>query len=132
VYDVDWPASGEFDIFEVLDSDPMSIWGSIHGPARKGGAYGRSRRIRLVQPAALDFHVYSVLWVPGAIQMRFDGRRYATYTPEDLGPRRRWAFDHPFHLLLNVAVGGKGAGPSPTASTPFPATMLVDWVRVSK
>jgi hypothetical protein len=132
VYDVGWPASGEFDIFEVLSSDPMSIWGSIHAPARKGGAYGRSRRIRLAQAAALDFHVYSVLWVPGAIQMRFDGQRYATYTPEDLGPRRRWTFDHPFHLLLNVAVGGEGAGPSPTTSTPFPATMLVDWVRVSK
>jgi beta-glucanase (GH16 family) len=131
VYHVGWPASGELDVFEVLSSDPMSIWGSIHGPARKGGAYGRGRRMQLAQSAALDFHVYSVLWVPGAIQMRFDGRRYATYTPEDLGPRRRWVYDHPFHLLLNVAVGGKGSNP-PQASTPFPATMLVDWVRVSK
>ena len=131
VYDVGWPASGEFDVFEILESDPLSVWGSVHGPGHKGRPYAASRRIRLARPAASDFHVYSVLWVPGAIQMRLDGARYATYTPEDLGPRRRWVYDHPFHLILNVAVGGEGTTP-PEASTPFPATMLVDWVRVSK
>jgi beta-glucanase (GH16 family) len=131
VYHVGWPASGEIDVFEILASDPLSIWGSVHGPRRQGRPYGASERIRLAQSAAADFHVYSVLWVPGAIQMRLDGVRYATYTPEDLGPHRHWVYDHPFHLLLNVAVGGKGSNP-PQASTPFPATMLVDWVRVSK
>jgi hypothetical protein len=131
VYHVGWPASGEFDIFEILDSDPLSVWGSVHGPGRQGRPYGESRRIRLTQSAASGFHIYSALWVPGAIQMRLDGVRYATYTPEDLGPHRHWVYDHPFHLLLNVAVGGKGSNP-PQASTPFPATMLVDWVRVSK
>jgi beta-glucanase (GH16 family) len=131
VYHVGWPAAGEFDIFEILQSDPLSVWGSVHGPGRDGRPYGASRRIQLTQSAAAGFHVYSALWVPGAIQMRLDGARYATYTPEDLGPGRRWVYDHPFHLLLNVAVGGKGSNP-PEASTPFPATMLVDWVRVSK
>jgi beta-glucanase (GH16 family) len=131
VYHVGWPRSGEFDIFEILESDPLSVWGSVHGPGRKDRPYAASRRIRLGQSAASDFHVYSALWVPGALQMRLDGVRYATYTPEDLGPRRRWVYDHPFHLILNVAVGGEGSTP-PTAATPFPATMLVDWVRVSK
>jgi hypothetical protein len=131
VYHVGWPTSGEFDIFEILESDPLSIWGSVHGPRRSGRPYGISRRTRLVESAASAFHVYSVLWVPGAVQMRLDGARYATYTPEDLGPHRRWVYDHPFHLILNVAVGGKGSNP-PQPSTPFPATMLVDWVRVSK
>jgi beta-glucanase (GH16 family) len=37
--------------------------------------------------------------------------------------------DHPFFLILNVAVGGGFVG-SPDATTPFPATMLVDYVRV--
>jgi hypothetical protein len=39
-------------------------------------------------------------------------------------------FDHPFHLLLTLSVGGPWAGP-PDASTPWPATMLVDWIRVT-
>jgi beta-glucanase (GH16 family) len=37
-------------------------------------------------------------------------------------------YDHPFFLLLNVAVGGGFAG-SPEGTT-FPRTMLVDYVRV--
>ena len=38
-------------------------------------------------------------------------------------------FNHPFYLILNVAVGGTFVGP-PDATTTFPQTMLVDWVRV--
>jgi beta-glucanase (GH16 family) len=37
-------------------------------------------------------------------------------------------FTHPFHILLDLAVGG-WPGP-PAAGATFPATMLVDWVRV--
>jgi Glycosyl hydrolases family 16/Malectin domain len=131
VYSIGWPRAGEIDVFEILGSDPTRIWGSVHGPAQAGGPYGVSRRIELPRSAADDFHTYGVLWVPGAIQMRLDGRRYATFTPEDLGPRRRWVFDQPFHVLLNVAVGGHGAG-APDATTPFPQTMLVDWVRMTR
>ncbi|HEX6717425.1 MAG TPA: hypothetical protein VF088_09955, partial [Pyrinomonadaceae bacterium] len=40
-----------------------------------------------------------------------------------------WVFDHPFFLILNVAVGGTWPG-SPDATTVFPQTMLVDYVRV--
>ena len=54
-----------------------------------------------------------------------------TYTPQDLGRSKPWVFDHPFHLIMNVAVGGTTAG-ALTAATPFPTTMLVDWVRVTR
>ena len=50
-------------------------------------------------------------------------------TPADLRPGARWVFDHPFFIILNVAVGGSFVG-APDASTQFPQTMLVDWVRV--
>ena len=42
-----------------------------------------------------------------------------------------WVFDHPFYIILNIAVGGNFVGP-PDASTVFPQTMLIDWVRVYK
>ena len=58
-----------------------------------------------------------------------DGTPYQTRTPADLPPGQHWAFDHPFFLLLNVAVGGSWPG-NPDASTVFPQTMLVDYVRV--
>ena len=58
-----------------------------------------------------------------------DGALYQTRTPADLPAGQRWAFDHPFFLLLNVAVGGGWPG-NPDATTVFPQTMLVDYVRV--
>jgi beta-glucanase (GH16 family) len=58
-----------------------------------------------------------------------DGRLYQTRTPADLPGGARWVFDHPFFLLLNVAVGGRWPG-SPDATTEMPQTMRVDYVRV--
>jgi beta-glucanase (GH16 family) len=38
-------------------------------------------------------------------------------------------FDHPFYLLMNVAVGGNFPG-HPNPATRFPAELVVDYVRV--
>jgi hypothetical protein len=40
-----------------------------------------------------------------------------------------WVFDHPFFIIMNVAVGGYWPG-YPDATTVFPQTMSVDYVRV--
>jgi len=49
-------------------------------------------------------------------------------TPADLPPGTKWVFDHPFFLLLNVAVGGGWPG-DPDATTTFPQQMVVDYIR---
>jgi beta-glucanase (GH16 family) len=38
-------------------------------------------------------------------------------------------FDQPFSLVLNLAVGGEWPGP-PDDSTPFPASLEADYIRV--
>ena len=54
---------------------------------------------------------------------------YATATPASLPKGATWVFDgHPFHIILDVVVGGFLGPPTPT--TVFPATMRVAWVRV--
>ena len=58
-----------------------------------------------------------------------DGQLYERRTPADLPAGKKWVYDHPFFLLLNLAVGGDWPGP-PDATTPFPAVMQVDYVRV--
>ncbi|HYU09602.1 MAG TPA: hypothetical protein VEK77_09510 [Gemmatimonadales bacterium] len=40
-----------------------------------------------------------------------------------------WVFDQTFFVILNQAVGGHFDG-DPQSDAIFPATMLVDWVRV--
>jgi hypothetical protein len=63
------------------------------------------------------------------IRFYVDHQFYITRTRSDLRPDWKWVFDHPFFLLLNVAVGGDWPG-NPDSTTVFPRTMLVDYVRM--
>ena len=75
-----------------------------------------------------DFHIFAIEWEPAAIGFYVDQTLYATRTPADLPKGARWVYDHPFFLILNVAVGGVWPG-NPDATTSFPQTMLVDYIR---
>jgi beta-glucanase (GH16 family) len=124
-----WPTCGEIDIMENIGKEPALIHGTIHGPGYSGSK-GISALYALAssQKFADDFHLFAVEWEPAAIRFYVDDHLYASRTPADLPPGTRWVYDHPFFLLLNVAVGGGWPG-SPDASSAFPQTMLVDYVR---
>jgi beta-glucanase (GH16 family) len=127
-----WPACGEIDIMENIGKEPAIVYGSIHGPGYVGGTgLGAPFHLPAGQVFADDFHLYAVEWEPDAIRLYVDDHLYSTRTRADLRPGWKWTFDHPFFLILNVAVGGDWPG-SPDASTVFPQTMLVDYVRVYK
>jgi beta-glucanase (GH16 family) len=128
--DVGWPECGEIDIMEYRGQDPKVVHGSLHGPGYFGGEPITSA-YRLEGDATFDqgFHVFAVEWDPGRIAWLIDGEVYQIVTSADVLARGRWAFGHPFFLLLNVAVGGGFVGP-PDATTVFPAAMAVDYVRV--
>jgi hypothetical protein len=56
---------------------------------------------------------------------------FFVHTAADIPADGTFAFNHSFFLLLNLAVGGEGSWPGPTdASTPNPAVMTVDYVRL--
>ena len=125
-----WPASGEIDVMESLGDNPFTAYGSIHGPqAGRTGGYGIVAPFHSPTSLAAGFHDYGVQWSANSIVFSVDGRPYATRTPGQLERAQQWAFNKPFFLLLNLAVGGDWPG-APSAATQFPATMLVDWVRV--
>lgn len=124
-----WPHCGEIDIMENIGKEPTIVHGTIHGPGYSSGN-GISAPYPLPndQRFADDFHLFSVEWEPNVIRFYVDDHLYATRTPADLPKGTKWVYDHPFFLLLNVAVGGGWPG-SPVASSVFPQTMLVDYVR---
>jgi uncharacterized protein (TIGR03437 family) len=85
------------------------------------------------QRFADDFHLYAVEWETGVVRFYVDDQLYETVTPANLPAGATWEFDHPFFVLLNVAVGGPGPTSwpgAPDSTTQFPQQMLVDYVRV--
>jgi beta-glucanase (GH16 family) len=125
---VGWPACGEIDVMETIGQNPFTVYGTIHGPSGST-AYESSHTDASATALATGFHTYGVSWSPNSITWLLDGTPYATVTSADLAPGQTWVFNQPFHLVLDLAVGGTWAG-APNASTDFPATLLVDWVRV--
>jgi beta-glucanase (GH16 family) len=123
-----WPGCGEIDAMEVFDSEPSMVHGHVHGPwsAYPTGIGGGARS---TEPLSAGFHVYAVEWTPESVSFLLDGRVYDTVERSQLPPSYAWPFRHPNFILLNLAVGGEWPG-APSASTEFPARMLVDWVRV--
>ncbi|MCP2313727.1 ricin-type beta-trefoil lectin domain protein [Kitasatospora paracochleata] len=127
---VGWPNSGEIDVMENIGREPSTVHGTIHGPGYSGaGGLGAAYSLPAGQSFADAFHVFAVDWSPTAITWSVDGHTYETRTPADVGGNH-WAFDHPFFLILNLAIGGDWPG-SPDGSTAFPQTMVVDYVHVS-
>jgi beta-glucanase (GH16 family) len=125
---VGWPNSGEIDIMENIGREPNTVHGTVHGPGYSGGAaIGGGRTIGA--PLADGFHTYAVEWSPNLIIWYLDGSEYFRVTPASLNGNR-WVFDHPFFMILNVAVGGAWPG-NPDASTVFPQRMVIDYVRVN-
>ena len=125
-----WPRCGEIDVMENIGREPSTVHGTIHGPGYSGGGgIGAAFALPGGAPVADDFHVFAVEWEAAAIRWYVDGTLYQTRTTADLPAGQHWAFDHPFFILLNVAVGGSWPG-SPDGTTVFPQTMLVDYVRV--
>ncbi|MEH6592440.1 MAG: family 16 glycosylhydrolase [Halioglobus sp.] len=125
-----WPNSGEIDIMEHVGYDMGRVHGTVHNIAyywanseqRKG-----SVEVRDVDKA---FHVYSLVWTPTEIHMSVDGTHYFSYFNESNG-WQSWPYDHPYHLILNVAVGGMwGKAGGPIDDNVFPTRMEVDYVRV--
>lgn len=127
----DWPKSGEIDIMEHVGYDPNVIHFSTHTEAYYFKINTQKTATKRVATATTDYHVYRVDWTPYAIRGFIDGVKYFEFVNEGKG-YTVWPFDKPFHLLLNVAVGGDWGGAQGIDQSAFPNTMEVDYVRVYK
>lgn len=127
--DVGWPYCGEIDILEYRGQEPDVLLAALHGPGYSGGSAISRRNDLDGLELYRDFHIFGINWEPNRISWMLDGEIYHTVTPKDLPTGTEWVFDHPFFIILNVAVGGNFVGP-PDETTEFPQTMLIDWVRV--
>ena len=127
----DWPASGEIDIMEHVGFDPNVVHFSTHTKAYNWTINTQRTATQTIPTAMTAFHKYRIDWTPYAIRGYYDDGLMFTFVNDGKG-FASWPFDKPFHLLLNLAVGGLWGGQQGVDDTIFPASMVVDYVRVYK
>jgi beta-glucanase (GH16 family) len=123
-----WPGRGELDIMETFNDFTLNH-GSAHGPGYSGGQCLTAQVKAPFGSFADAYYVYAIEWEPAVVRWYVDGTLYETRTPADVPPGDTWVFDHPFFLILNVAIGSYSMG-APDGTVTWPQTMYVDYVRV--
>ena len=126
---VNWPRGGEIDIMEAVNlgvGGQDKVHGTVHfgDPLASEGGYTDLSDIN-------GFHIYALEWYPDEIRWFLDGRQYYSVTEDQItkNPGAEVSpFDKNFHLILNLAIGGRWPGPSDGLN--FPRQMEVDYVRV--
>src|SRR5690606_3778477 len=124
-----WPRGGEIDIMEHVGYNPSMVYGTVHT-----GKFNHKMNTHPVDSIKVEdvsgsFHTYAINWTEDKIDFFVDGERFHTFqnTGEGLDA---WPFDNPFHLILNVAVGGGWGGKRGVDNAIWPQRMEIDYVRV--
>lgn len=123
-----WPSCGEIDIMELIGGEGFNdrtVYGTAHWEQAGHAQYGNDYSLTAGKFAD-EFHVYSIIWDANSIKWLVDDVQYSQL---DITPAELSEFHQNFFLILNVAVGGNWPG-SPDATSVFPQTMYVDYVRV--
>ena len=129
-----WPRAGEIDIMEHVGFDPDQVHSTVHTDAYNH-TKGTQRGASITVPTARSgFNVYAVEWTPSEIRGYVNETQYFEFRNERLtnseADDRHWPFDHPFHLIFNIAVGGAWGGQQGVDPDIWPQRLQVDYVRV--
>ena len=135
-----WPRCGEIDIFEMVGGTPYSgyrdlgdsiIYGTLHwGDSSNSHLQSDPNGVFVLDEGNFSdgYHIFAIEWTSSRVSWYVDGHRYfSEYIPEI----DKDAFQNPFFIIVNLAIGGNWPGP-PDGTTIFPQHLYVDWIRVYK
>ena len=127
-----WPKSGEIDIIEHVGFNEGQVISSVHNQFLSGNVYQSDQQSAItVEDACRSFHVYTLEWEKNNIFLSMDSVPILKYKNTNHG-WKKWPFDQPFHILMNIAIGGNWGGMKGIDDSIFPSKMEIDYVRVYK
>lgn len=121
--------SGEIDLAERVGYDAKRVHHSIHTYLNNAVSNNAITAFSRMTRKDASYHIYGLLWAEDSLRMYFDGAEALNYIKPDGASPDAWPFDVPFHLILNLAVGGTWGGAKGVDDEAFPQRMLVDYVR---
>ena len=123
-----WPDSGEVDIMEEVGFEGNQIHSTLH-TSKYNYTLGTQITASYPVPKVDEWHVYSLEWYPDHITFLVDDHPFLTFHKQG-DDWRKWPFDKPFYIIMNLAIGGSWGGQHGVDNKLFPAKMEVDWVRL--
>jgi len=124
-----WPKNGEIDIMEHVGYDPGKVHGTVHTEAFNHSIGTQKGGFKMVENFQSEFHIYAIDWTEDKIDFYIDGEKYFSFANTG-GDYKEWPFNQPFHMILNIAVGGNWGGQKGVDENIWPQKMEVDYVRV--
>lgn len=128
-----WPNSGEIDLMEYVVGERNVIHGTVH-TAKYNHIQGTQQGFsKAIPDVSSTFNTYTVEWLPDQIRYYINGEFMYRFMPGlylNCPTSQHWPFDIPFHLILNIAVGGNWGGARGISEDGWPTTMEIDSIRV--
>ncbi len=122
IHQVGWPECGEIDIMEHINNEDL-LHGTLHWYNEKHVSSGGTTPCDVTQ-----YHNYSIEWDKEAVKLFLDGKKYWEVNIKDnINSTEELHKAH--YIILNMAIGGDWPK-NPDATSMFPDTMYVDYVRV--
>ena len=134
-----WPTNGEIDIMEAKGRLLNKYGVTIHTGTSNNQDYYKFKEYTFLsdEENITGFHNYGVMWSTEGFTFYIDGKSFFTVTPYQYqnsnglyASSSNAPFDCPFHILLNLAVGGNYDGGLIPDDDFTSAEMLVDYVRI--
>lgn len=121
-----WPKAGEIDIMEYVGKNPQTLYTTLHTEDSHGNSI--NAKVTKIPKIEEGFHLYAIDWTKESISFYVDDLLVYTFNPV-LKNENTWPYDHPFYIIINMAIGGNFGGPEVDDAI-FPQQYIVDYVKV--
>lgn len=123
-----WPLCGEIDIMEHIGRRPGEVHFSLHSDVNNHRKENQITSVSTVENLFEDFHLFRMDWDAKGFSFYMDGELMAEFSKGEKNGEREWPFDKPFHLVINLALGGYWGGDMDDSV--LPADFAIQYVKV--